>query len=123
MSTKLSIRFVASTPETRRMGLMHAAPLAEDETVLFVFPNMDRYSFWNHNVGFPLSLAWLDENGRVVDMKDMDAQSRDSVAPCGDARYVVEASKGTWTRLGVEKGDLISYADNSLHITKMQRKA
>lgn len=113
---KLPIRFVADTDEKRARGLMFASPLSDDEVALFVFPRSDRYAFWNKNVSFGLSLAFLDENRRVVDFADMDAHSADRVEPRADARYVVEASRGTWDRLGVQRGDIIDYEDHALHI-------
>ncbi len=119
----LSVRFVADTPEKREKGLMFAQPLQDDEAVLFVFPSNGRYAFWNHNVSFGLSLAFLNNEGKVLDLKDMDAQSREHVEPSSsDIKYVVEAKQGVFQRLGVEKGDLIKYEDHQLRIKTAQKK-
>ena len=116
----LAIRFVADTDDKRERGLMFAHPLAENEVALFVFPRSDRYAFWNKNVPFGLSLAFLDENRQVVDFADMDAHSAKRVEPNSDARYVVEASRGTWDRLGVKKGDVIDYEDHAMHVNTVR---
>ena len=121
--TVLSVRLVASNPETRERGLMFAEPLQADEAALFVFPCSARYAFWNKNVSFPLSLAFLDDNRRVVDFGELPAHSTVSVAPCEDARYVVEVSQGTFTRLGVRKGDMIDYQDHALHVKRIASNA
>jgi uncharacterized membrane protein (UPF0127 family) len=115
---RFSVRFVADTDEKRARGLMHASPLAEDEVVLFVFPHAERYAFWNKNVGFGLDLAFLDENGFVVDIKSMDAGSETSVRPAAAAKFVVEASRGTFDRLSVGRGDAILYRDSGLSVVR-----
>ena len=119
---KLSIRLIANTPETREKGLMFTDPLSDDEAAYFVFPRTGSYAFWNKNVRFALSLAFLDEFGQIVDFADMEADSPKRAAPSSDnVKYVVEANKGLFKRLGIEKGDLIRYADdNCLYINRMQ---
>jgi len=42
----------------------------------------------NKNVSFRLSLAFLDENQKIVDIKDLEAQSHNTVAPDHDPKYV-----------------------------------
>lgn len=121
-SVRLNVRFVADNDERRAMGLMHAAPLAENEAALFVFPRTGCHAFWNKNVSFPLSLAFLDENRRIVHTADMKAGSTESCAPPTDnVRFVVEASQGTWARLGVTAGDFVDYHDNALHVMRQKR--
>lgn len=97
---------------------MFASPLADDEVALFVFPHAERYAFWNKNVEFGLDLAFLDENGRVVDLKSMDAGSEDTVRPGAAAKFVVEASRGTFDRLGIGKGDSLLYRDSGLSVVR-----
>jgi hypothetical protein len=112
---EFKIRFVANSPEKREKGLMHANPLDEDEIVLFVFPNENNYSFWNKNVPFDLSLAFLDENGKIINMKDMDALSERSV--CADSyniKHVIEAKKGAFDNFNIKKGDIFYYKDSKL---------
>jgi uncharacterized membrane protein (UPF0127 family) len=72
--------------------LMFAKPLDDMEVVYFIFDNPDCYGFWNKNVDFPLSLAFLDKDSKILDIKDLAAHSERSVypksnnvvfAPCG----------------------------------------
>lgn len=114
---EFKVRFVANNNSDRAKGLMFASPLDDDETALFVFPHSDRYSFWNKNVSFKLSLAFLDENQRIVDIKDLEAQSTQLVSPDKDAKYVVEAKGGAFDRLGIKTGDFLVY-DSSLNKLK-----
>ena len=120
--TKLKVRFIANTDESRERGLMFAEPLADDETALFVFGQNARHRFWNKNVSFGLSLAFLDEHRRVIHLADMEANSIQGVEPTEPARFVVEAKKGTFDRLGVTKGDVIDYSDHVLSVKTARNK-
>jgi len=103
------VRFVANNNESRAKGLMFASPLAEDEAALFIFPHSDRYGFWNKNVSFKLSLAFLNENQQIVDIKDLEPESHEVVSPDRSAKYVVEASGGIFDRLGIKTGDYLMF--------------
>jgi len=114
------VRFVANNHADRTLGLMFASPLDDDEVAIFVFPHSDRYGFWNKNVSFRLSLAFLDENQKIVDIKDLEAQSDSTVAPDHDAKYVIEAKAGAFDRLGIKTGDFLMFdaSRNSLKTIK-----
>lgn len=114
---EFNIRFVADKPDTREKGLMFAEPLEEMEVVLFVFPKVDEYAFWNKNVSFPLSLAFIDEYGQIVDFADMGKNSTQRAAPnSSNIKYVIEARKGIFNKLHIQKGDLVRYNNNLLQI-------
>ena len=110
---EFKLRFVANNNESRAKGLMFASPLEEDEAALFVFPHSDRYGFWNKNVSFKLSLAFLDENQQIVDIKDLEPESPEVVSPDRLAKYVVEASGGVFDRLGIKTGDFLVFDSNA----------
>jgi len=116
MIEEFEIRFVADTDSKRTKGLMFAEPLKEKEVVLFIFPNSDYLSFWNKNVSFDLSLAFLDDMGRVVDFCELEAESEKPMASSRPARYVIEAKKGAFDKMGVKKGDLFDYSNNKLKL-------
>jgi uncharacterized membrane protein (UPF0127 family) len=101
---------------------MFASPLVQDEVALFVFPHSERHAFWNKNVEFPLDLAFLDENGKVVDLKHLDAQSESSIRPDNPARFVVEASQGTFERLGVAMGDFLLYEGSNMTVIRNNKQ-
>lgn len=115
---RFSVRFVADNDEKRAKGLMHAEPLATDEVALFVFGHSDYHPFWNKNVSFPLSLAFLNDSGVVVDIVDMEAESERAVTPNAPARFVVEASRGAFGRAGVRVGDVLSYEAGGVNVVR-----
>lgn len=118
---EFKVRFVASNHADRMKGLMFAPPLDDDEVALFVFPHSDRYGFWNKNVSFKLSLAFLDENQKIVDIKDLEAQSPKTVAPDYDAKYVVEAKAGVFDKLGIRTGDFLIFDSNTNQIKSIKK--
>ena len=98
---------------------MFAKPLEEMEVVLFDFNYPDCYSFWNKNVSFPLSLAFLDEKYRIRDIKDMEADDPKSVYPdSSKIVFVVEANKGTFDKLDINVGDKLTMKGNKLILDK-----
>ena len=101
---------------------MHADPLDDNEVVLFVFDSPDCYSFWNKNVDFPLSLAFLDKDMEVVDLKDLEKQSLKSASPNSNAVvYVIEAKKGTFETHSIGKGDQFQFKNKKLIVKNSKR--
>ena len=62
---------VAHTVTSRTQGLMHRDTLAENSGMLFVFPRAGRYSMWMLNTHIPLSVAYLDDSGVVLNIINM----------------------------------------------------
>ena len=116
MNKELEIRFIADNDAKRSKGLMFAKPLEDNEVVFFIFPNSDYLSFWNKNVSFDLSLAFLDDMGRVVDFCELKAESEKPMASSRPARFVIEAKKGAFDKMGVKLGDMFDFDDNKLKL-------
>lgn len=123
MNDTFKIRLIADNAEKREKGLMFASPLDDNEVALFIFPTNNRHGFWNKNVSFGLSLAFLDDNGRIVDFADMDAHSTKCVEPnTSNVKYVVEAKQNIFKKNGINLGDTLKYTlNNELSVHKMKR--
>lgn len=119
---KFSVRFVAANDSTRSKGLMFSEPLKPREVALFVFDKPARHAFWNKNVTYPLSLAFLDSEGDIVDFADLDAYQSDNVSPRIAAKYVVEAPKGAFRDLGISVGDKITLGTKEVTILRTAQK-
>ena len=118
-SDELDVRFVAKNDHTRAKGLMHAKPLEELEVAYFVFPTVDCHSFWNKNVDFSLTLAFLDKDDEIVDFKDLEKQSPKLVSPNSNrVKFVVEANKGLFEKIGIKIGDKLILKNNKLIVEK-----
>ena len=116
MDKEFEIRFIADNDSKRTKGLMFAEPLDDKEVVFFIFPHTDYLSFWNKNVSFDLSLAFLNDLGRVVDFCELEAESEKPMASSRPARFVIEAKKGAFDKMGVKLGDLFDYSGSKLRL-------
>ncbi len=97
----------ARTPAERERGLMERTELAEDHGMLFRFDAFRQHCLWMKNTPLPLSAAFMDEQGRIVDLIDLEPHStaiRCSKAP---ARYALEMNRGWFALNGVELGEQV----------------
>ena len=88
-------------------GLMGRTALAEDAGMLFVYPEERELSFWMRNTLIPLSIAYMDSEGRIVDIQDMRALDDEEphYTSAEPAMYALEVNRGFFDERGVEVGD------------------
>ncbi|MDR5701971.1 MAG: DUF192 domain-containing protein [Armatimonadota bacterium] len=100
---------VADTPEARELGLMCRTSLPKDAGMLFLFEESRPWAFWMKNTLIPLSIAFVEESGRVVDIQDMDVEADPTnpvrtYAPPVPVRYAVEVNRSFFRRSGITVG-------------------
>lgn len=106
---------VADTPETRAQGLMFRTRLDEHAGMLFIFDAVESWGFWMKNTLIPLSIAFIDEGPRIVDIKDMqvapDPQRGpfDIYQPEKPFKYALEVNQGFFERQGITVGAKVSF--------------
>jgi uncharacterized membrane protein (UPF0127 family) len=66
---------VAATPDQRMTGLMFRKEMPQHEGMLFVFEQPRQQCFWMKNTLLPLSAAFVADDGRIVNMVDMQPQT------------------------------------------------
>jgi len=119
---QFDIRFIADKPASLSKGLMHAEPLDDFEVAYFIFSETGNHSFWNKNVSFPLTLAFLDRNNKIVDFKDLEEHQTESVsAKSNSVKYVVEANKNLFKELDIQIGDVLEQKDKKLILHKRNK--
>lgn len=101
---------LATTPAEREQGLSGRKSLAENEGMLFVFPQDGAYKFWMKEMNFPLDIIWLSVDGTVVYIEPGLAPSTypNSYGPTGPARYVLEVNAGFAAAHGLKVGDHVA---------------
>jgi uncharacterized membrane protein (UPF0127 family) len=99
---------LALTPQQRQIGLMFRRDMPSHEGMLFVFDEASPQCFWMRNTLIPLSIAFLSDDGTVVNLDDMKAQSDDSHCSAKPVRFVLEMNQGWFTKRGVKPGTRIS---------------
>ena len=95
---------VAATPEQRATGLMHRREMAQHEGMLFVFEQPSVQCFWMKNTLLPLSIAFVADDGTVVNIHEMKPQTLDSHCSDKPVRYVLEMNQGWFAKRGVKTG-------------------
>ena len=95
---------VADDPEERAQGLMFRESLGQDRGMLFVYPEAALRSFWMENTTIPLSIAFLDERGVVVRIRDMKPMDRSHVLSGQPALYALEMNQGWFQLHGLRTG-------------------
>jgi uncharacterized membrane protein (UPF0127 family) len=95
---------VASTFESRARGLMYRKSLPTDRGMLFVFPDVGPQCMWMKNTYVPLSVAFIDERGVILNIADMKPQTEDSHCAAAPARYVLEMNQGWFAAKGIKPG-------------------
>lgn len=95
---------LAVTPSARERGLMHRDALPDDHGMLFVYAQPERICMWMKNTPLPLSVAFLDGRGVIINIAEMRPQSLDIHCAERPARYALEMTRGWFARRGLSPG-------------------
>jgi len=95
---------VAQTPEQQQIGLMFRKTMGTNEGMLFVFDEPRQQCFWMKNTLLPLSVAFIADDGSVVNIDDMKPQTLDSHCSTKPVRYVLEMNVGWYDKRGIKAG-------------------
>jgi len=99
---------IADSDDERARGLMQVEHLPDDEGMAFVYPEPSTSSFWMRNTLIPLSIAFVDGDGRVVGFRDMQPCGTESCPLYGvEEPFVIaiEANLGWYDEHGIQVGD------------------
>lgn len=102
---------VAHTDANRQLGLMNRREMPAHGGMVFVFPQYARHCMWMRNTFIPLSVAFLDEQGRILNIADMQPQTEDSHCAAAPARFALEMNQGWFRERGLKPGDAIRGVD------------
>jgi uncharacterized membrane protein (UPF0127 family) len=96
------------------IGLMYRKSLPKDRGMLFVYTDEEKRSFWMKNTFIPLSVAFMDSQGRIVDIQNMKPVGEEQSVPdaklpryvsAEPAQYALEVNQGFFEEHGVKVGD------------------
>ncbi|MEY4752097.1 MAG: hypothetical protein RIQ60_4311 [Pseudomonadota bacterium] len=105
MSLKVEL---ADTPAARQIGLMHRSSMPTNDGMLFVFERAEMSCFWMRNTLIPLSIAFLADDGSIVNIADMKPLDETSHCPTKPVRLALEMNQGWFVRHGLKAGDKLS---------------
>ncbi len=95
---------VASSPQQLERGLMYQRMLPENRGMLFIFDAPKILRFWMKNTYLPLSIAFINADGVIVNITDMNPKTtniHDSAAP---AKFALEVNQGWFRRNSIDPG-------------------
>jgi uncharacterized membrane protein (UPF0127 family) len=100
---------IADDSAEQAQGLMNRTALGENRGMLFVFEEEATLSFWMRNTLIPLSVAYIDSEGRIVDIQKMEPLDDEppQYVSAEPAQYALEVNQGFFEEHGVEVGDTV----------------
>lgn len=101
---------VVQDAETRALGLMHREKLPENQGMLFVFEEPQVLSFWMRNTFIPLDIAFIDENGEIVDIQRMEPLDETKQYISREpGLYALEVNAGWFEKNAIKVGSNVSF--------------
>ena len=107
-------RFVvetAVTPQERSRGLMFRESLPKNHGMLFIFESEQMLSFWMQNTSIPLSIAYINADGVIVDILDMNPFDLTAVPSSRPAMYALEVNQGEFEKRGIRPGNRVIFSE------------
>jgi uncharacterized protein len=101
---------VAKTGEERAVGLMGRTSLGKDEGMIFIFEDEGVHSFWMKNTLLPLSIAFMDREGKIIWITDMQPLTLSTHNPPQPVLYALEMNKGWFAKNGIKVGDIVRFS-------------
>jgi uncharacterized membrane protein (UPF0127 family) len=95
---------VARTPLQTQTGMMYRTAMATHEGMLFVFDGLQPRCFWMKNTVLPLSIAFIADDGSIVNLADMQPQSEASHCSTQPVRFALEMNQGWFAKRGIKPG-------------------
>ena len=102
---------LANTDNTRALGLMYREQMADDEGMLFIFPDTQRRAFWMKNTLIALDILYFDQNKKLVSISENTPPCKNTTTRCPNypsakpAKYVLEINAGLSQKYGFKAGD------------------
>ncbi|MBT8614810.1 DUF192 domain-containing protein [Polynucleobacter paneuropaeus] len=98
---------VADSPDLREVGLMNRTSLPTNSGMLFIFEQKAGNCFWMKNTKLPLSIAFIADDGKIVNIEKMQADTTNNHCPKAPIRYALEMNKGWFSERVIVPGNTI----------------
>jgi len=98
---------VAATEAQRQQGLMFRDKMGPNEGMVFMFGAPAGVCMWMKNTLIPLSVAFIDENGKIINIEDMEPQTTDSHCAKKPVTYALEMNRGWFKQKNIKAGSTI----------------
>ncbi|QWD85035.1 DUF192 domain-containing protein [Polynucleobacter asymbioticus] len=98
---------LADTPKAREVGLMNRTSMPTNSGMLFVFEQKAGHCFWMNNTKIPLSIAFIADDGKIVNIEEMQAETTNNHCPKAAVRYALEMNKQWFSERVIVPGTVI----------------
>ena len=98
---------VASTPQARQVGLMNRTSMPTDSGMLFIFDQKATHCFWMSNTKIPLAIAFIADDGKIVNIEEMQAETLNNHCPKAPVRYALEMNRQWFSQRAIGPGSPI----------------
>jgi uncharacterized protein len=114
---------LALTSEQVQTGMMFRTNMAENASMLFVFAQPHRAGFWMKNCPLPLSAAYIDPEGVILEIRELQPHNTNSVVASSDrVQFVLETNQGWFERHKVSAGMVVRTERGSLMETFFRKR-
>ena len=100
---------ISNTDTSRRKGLMHQSVLGKNTGMLFVWPFSKKQCMWMKNTSMSLSVAYLSQDGKILEIYDMVPFSEQSICSTQKVRMALEVNQGWFKKNKILIGDKINF--------------
>lgn len=104
---------VAATGSSRQTGMMLRTVMPPQRGMLFVFSEVAQHCMWMRNTLLPLSVAFLDDKGTIINVEEMQPQTESNHCSAKPARYALEMNRGWFKARGLVAGFSITGIDKA----------
>ena len=106
-SHPLKVEVVANDADRSR-GLMHRKSMGRNDGMLFIFDEAGYHSMWMKNTLIPLSVAFIDAQGTILNVLDMEPHTLNPNTSAGPSIYAIETNKGWFAERRIQAGDKVT---------------
>jgi uncharacterized membrane protein (UPF0127 family) len=95
---------IARTMTQQMVGMMHRTTMGTNEGMLFVYDEPQVHCFWMRNTRLPLTIAFIADDGRIVNLADMKPFDESSHCAAEPVRFALEMNQGWFAKRGLKPG-------------------
>ena len=99
---------LADMPKAREIGLMNRTSMPTNSGMLFVFEQKAGHCFWMNNTKIPLSIAFIADDGKIVNIEEMQAETTNNHCPKAAVRYALEMNRQWFSERVIVPGTIVT---------------
>ena len=107
---------LAYTGQQQARGLMNITSLPDNEGMLFCYPEEKLLSFWMKKTPLPLSIAFIDENKKIIQIEKLEPYNEAGVKTKAPAKWALEVNQDWFDNNNVKVGDIINIPEDKIKI-------